>query len=158
MRNQWIPRIHLAPGAVRLTLILLFTALIASAGAVDRALSSDAETGKALPKDGGEPGKVYRAYLKAVKDKDVAVFRQIVMDPEVQKASDEELKGMFEFVAMASPPEPKITKGYVQGDKAVLYLEGKMEGEMQYGIVKFARDKKTWRIVKVSWSNTPPEK
>ena len=76
----------------------------------------------------------------------------------VQNATDEELKKAVEFMADISPAAPKITRGFVKGDRAVLYLEGTLEGEKQYGTVEFAREKKAWYIVNENWSNTPPEK
>ena len=118
----------------------------------------DAKTGKALPRDGGEPGKAYRAYRKAIRDKDVAALRKTAPASQVQDSSDEELKQMIEFMALISPSDPKITRGYVKGDRAVLYLEGSLDGEKQYGTVEFAREKETWYIVKEEWSNKAPKK
>ncbi|MDA8241901.1 MAG: hypothetical protein M0Z67_16240 [Nitrospiraceae bacterium] len=118
----------------------------------------DAKTGKALPRDGGEPGKAYMAYLKAIRDNDIAALRKTNLASKMQNATDEELKRGIEFLAAMTPADAKVTRGYVKGDKAVLYLEGTQEGEKQYGTVEFAREKKAWYIVKENWSNTPPGK
>ncbi|MFI5293574.1 MAG: hypothetical protein ACHQ0Y_00920 [Thermodesulfovibrionales bacterium] len=61
-------------------------------------------------------------------------------------------------MTVISPGDPKITRGYSKGDRAVLYVEGVLEGEKQYGTVEFAREGKTWYIEKENWSNTPPKK
>lgn len=118
----------------------------------------DAKTGKALPGDGGDPGKAYRAYLKAIRDKDITGLRSMATNVQSQSATDEDLRQMIELMAIMTPADPKITRGFVKGDRAVLYLEGTLEGEKRYGTVQFAKEKKMWRIEKEGWSNTPPKK
>jgi len=56
------------------------------------------------------------------------------------------------------PKNPKITDGYAKEGKAVLYVEGTVEGEKEYGIVELVRKENMWGIVKESWSNSPPKK
>jgi len=118
----------------------------------------DAKTGKALPADGGEPGKVYRAHRKAIKDKDITAFRRTAPDAQAKDISDSDLEKMLDFLNTMSPGALKITRGYVKGDRAVLYVEGVLEGEKRYGTVELAAKGKTWYIVKENWSNTPPKK
>ncbi len=118
----------------------------------------DAKTGKALPADGGEPGKVYRAHRKAIKDKDIRAFRRTAPDAQAKDMSDSDLEKMLDFLNTMSPGALKITRGYVKGDRAVLYVEGVLEGEKQYGTVELAAKGKTWYIVRENWSNTPPKK
>ena len=117
----------------------------------------DVKTGRTLPKGGGQPGKVYRAYLKAVRDKDIAALRTLVPD-KTQNMSDSEIKESLEFVAGLLPKNPKITDGYAKEGRAVLYVEGTLEGEKQYGTVELVKKENMWGIVKESWSNTPPKK
>jgi hypothetical protein len=117
----------------------------------------DVETGRTLPKGGGQPGKVYRTYLKAVRDKDIAALRTLIPD-KTQNMSDSDLKESLEFVAGMLPKNPKITDGYAKKGRAVLYVEGTLEGEKQYGTVELVRKENMWGIVKESWSNTPPKK
>jgi hypothetical protein len=116
----------------------------------------DAKTGKALPQDGGEPGRVYRAYLKAIKDKDIVALRKMApaQKPEI---SDDELREMMEFMAALTPKDPVITRGYTKGDRAVLYLEGALEGEKQFGTVELVMKGNVWSILKEHWSNMPPK-
>ncbi len=61
----------------------------------------------------------------------------------MQNATDEELQRIIEFMAVISAVDPKITRGYVEGNRAVLYLEGTLDGEKQYETVEFAKDKNT---------------
>ena len=117
----------------------------------------DAKTGKALPTDGGGPGKVYNAYRKAIRDKDIAALRKTAPASQSKDMSDSDLEKAIEFMTVISPSAPKIIRGYFKGDRAVLYVEGVLEGEKQYGTVEFAAEGKTWFIEKENWSNTPPK-
>jgi len=117
----------------------------------------DAKNGEALPRDGGEPGKAYAAYHKAVRDKDIPTLRMLAPVDE-QDVSESELRQMLEFMAAMSPSDPKIIKGYIRGERAVLYYEGVLDGEKQYGTVEFARKGRIWKVAKEHWGNTPPKK
>ena len=117
----------------------------------------DAKTGEALPRDGGEPGKSYAAYLKAVRDKDIPTIRMLAPVDE-QGISESELQQMLDFMAAMSPADAKITMGYVRGERAVLYLEGVLDGEKQYGTVELAKKGRIWKVAKEHWGNTPPKK
>lgn len=117
----------------------------------------DVKTGRTLPRGGGQPGKVYRAYLKAVRDRDISALRTLVPD-KTQNMSDSEMKESLEFVAGLLPKNPEIADGYAKEGRAVLYIEGTHEGEKQYGTVELVKKEKMWGIVKESWSNTPPKK
>jgi hypothetical protein len=118
----------------------------------------DAKTGKALPADGGEPGRVYRAHRQAIKDKDITAFRRTSPEAQVKDMSDGELAKILDFLNTMSPGALKITRGYVKGGRAALYVEGVLAGEKQYGTVELAAQGKTWYIVKEKWGNTPPKK
>ena len=116
----------------------------------------DAKTGKALPADGGEPGKAYKAHRKAILFKDIAALRRTA--PEAIDMSDSDLEKMIDFMKAISPAAPRIKSGYIKGDRAVLYVEGVFEGKKNYGTVELVAKGKTWYIVKENWSDTPPKK
>lgn len=116
----------------------------------------DARAGRTLPADGGEPGKAYQAYHKAAKDKDIEAFRRVA--PQTKDMSDSELKNVMEFMSTAAPATPKIARGYVKGDRAVLYLVGAVEGAKSYGTVELGAQGKTWYVVDESWSDKPPKR
>jgi hypothetical protein len=118
----------------------------------------DAKTGKALPADGGEPGKGYKAHRQAIKDKDLAALRRTAPEELTKDRSDKDLEQILDFLNASSPGALKIARGYVKGGRAVLYVEGVLEKEKQYGTVELAAKGKTWYIVKERWSNTPPKK
>jgi hypothetical protein len=117
----------------------------------------DAKTGEALPPDGGEPGKAYAAYLKAVRDKDIPTLR-ILAPVDERDISDSELRQMLKFLKAMSPSDTKITKGYIEGEMAVLYLEGVLDGKKQYGTVVLAENGRIWKVAKEHWGNTQPKK
>ncbi len=117
----------------------------------------DAKTGETLPPDGGEPGKAYAAYLKAVRDKDIPTIRKLAPVDE-QGVSESELRQMLEFMAAISPSDVKIIKGYIRRERAVLYLEGVLDGEKQYGTVELAMKGRIWKVAKEHWADTPPKK
>ena len=117
-----------------------------------------AKDGQKLPAGGGTPGKAYQAHRKAIRDKDIAALRRMAPDSETKDMSDSDLEKAIDFMNTISPATPKITRGYVKGDKAVLYVEGVLKGEKQYGTVELAAKGKTWFIVHESWSNKLPKK
>lgn len=119
----------------------------------------DEKTGKALPPDGGDPGKTYLNFVRAVQKKDLKTVKKFAPSPEEGiDYNDEELKDMIEFMAELTPKDLKITKGFVKGDRAVLYVTGTLEGEKQYGTVEMIKKEGSWRVKEESWSDTPPEK
>jgi FKBP-type peptidyl-prolyl cis-trans isomerase (trigger factor) len=71
--------------------------------------------------------------------------------------SDSKMKKMLEFMAEMMPKDTKITRGYVKGDRAVLYLEGTTDGEKQFGTVELGKKGKVWKVVKEKWSDKPPQ-
>jgi hypothetical protein len=117
-----------------------------------------AKNGNRLPAGGGAPGKAYQAHRKAIRDKDVAALRRTAPGPETKDMSDSDLEKAIDFMNTISPTMPKIARGYVKGDRAVLYCEGIVDGEKQYGTVELAAKGKTWFVVHEGWSNKPPKK
>jgi hypothetical protein len=119
----------------------------------------DEKTGKALPPDGGAPGKAYLNFVKAVQKKDLETVKKFAPSPEEGiDYNDEELKEMIEFMAELTPKDLKITKGFIKGDRAVLYVTGTLEEEKQYGTIEMIKKEGSWRVKEESWSDTPPEK
>ncbi|MFZ5907856.1 MAG: hypothetical protein ACOYVJ_10720 [Nitrospirota bacterium] len=119
----------------------------------------NAQTGNALPPDGGEPGKAYMKFVRAVHKKDIETIKKLAPSPdEGFQYTDEELKAGIEFMAALTPKDTKISKGFVEKDRAVLYVTGTLEKEKQYGTIEMIRKEGTWRVKKEAWSNTPPEK
>lgn len=116
----------------------------------------DKNTGTALPPDGGEPGKAYLAYLKAIREKDIAAFRTF-LSPDKANLSDEELKEGLEFLAQMTPADLTIGRGFVSGDRAVMYVTGTVEKETEYGTIELKKSGAGWRMHSEKWSNVAPK-
>jgi hypothetical protein len=116
----------------------------------------NAKTGQKLPMDGGEPGKAYFAWEKAIQNKDVAAMKKF-KPLDAPDMPDAELKEAAEMLAAMSPSNQKIVDGYIQGDSAVLYVTGDDAGTKMYGTIPMKKTGGIWRAVKPSWSNTPPK-
>lgn len=117
----------------------------------------DAKTGTRLPTDGGEPGKAYLRYHKALLNRDIDTVRSLAPEPDAPM-TQEEMQKAIEFMSEFTPKDTAITEGYVREDRAVLYLTGTLDNEKNYGTVEMIRKGGAWKIRKESWSNTPPEK
>ncbi len=117
----------------------------------------DAKTGTPLPPGGGEPGKAYMALHRAIAKKDVAAVLSLMRKTGRTPKDEADLKEGVEFMAAMQPSNPKITGGFVSGDRAALYVVGTQEKEKEYGTIELVREDGAWRVGKQSWSNTPPK-
>ena len=118
----------------------------------------DAKTGTPLPAGGGEPGKAYMIYLKAIQNKDLKTIRKIgsLDEDDVPEFAMEE---SLDLLAEMAPRNVKIVKGYVKGIRAALYAEGISENEKQYAVIEMVKEKSgQWRVRKENWSNVRPKK
>jgi len=118
----------------------------------------DAKTGTPLPAGGGEPGKVYMIYLKAVQTKDLKTLKK-VSSLEEDDVSGDAVGYTLELLAEMAPKNVKIIRGYVSGNRAALYAEGIYDNEKQYGTIEMLKEKNgPWRLAKENWSNVRPKK
>lgn len=115
-----------------------------------------AKTGKALPPGGGEPGQVFRTFLEAVRQNNMAVVRKMA-PPDIAKASDEELVSVVKFLSMAIPKDAGIVKGFTNSDLATLYLSGTGDEGPEYGTITMLRRAGGWIIERQEWGNKPPK-
>ncbi len=125
--------------------------LMAAAGTKGTVFAASAE-GSKLPADGGEPGKDYMSYVKAVHNRDGATIRKLAEVPP--GTSDEELKGQMGMAAAMTPTDQKIVSGTMNEDRAVLKVTGMLEGKQQYGKVEMQKRGGVWKITKEEWSET----
>ena len=124
----------------------------------------DASNGTRLPKSGGDPGKTYLAYDKAIRSgkfENLVKFKAAgsdVPDPSTMSAEDKKMAAkMMEFMKLMRPSSIKITDGYTKGDQATLLVQGPStseKGATDYGTILMLREKGQWRIVNEAWSNT----
>ncbi len=105
--------------------------------------------GAKLPANGGEPGRDYMKYVKAVEKRDGATIRKMA---EVGQVSDKEFKEQMEMAAMLTPSNQRIISGTADEDTAVLKVTGTLEGKKQYGTVQMQKKDGVWKITKEDWS------
>jgi hypothetical protein len=122
----------------------------------------DASNGQKLPKGGGEPGRLFMAYDKALRSKDIEKMLAIAGDEAREqfnamtggdKARAQEI---MEMISELRASKIRIVDGYVDGDRASLYVEGEsgMEsGAKEQGRVNMIRDGKGWRIAREMWGD-----
>lgn len=111
---------------------------------------------KKLPAGGGAPGKAYNAYHKAIKNKDITAYRRTTL--QGQDMSDSDIKKMIDIANSFGPFSAKITRGYVKGDWAVLYVERIVGGKKWDGVAELVEKGKIWLVVSDSWGVQPPRK
>jgi hypothetical protein len=83
--------------------------------------------GKPLPVDGGEPGAAYRAWLAALAKGDVAALRKLGDDEHAYRFQNDDASDLKEAIKDArdgTPLQAEISRGLVDGDRAVLWIEG----------------------------------
>jgi len=115
------------------------------------------KTAKKLPSGGGEPGKAYMAFIKAIRDKDFAGVRK--WHSGAAKEPDSEIAKGIEFMSDTADKNTKISGGYATAELATLYVSFVENKETQYGEIEMIRSKDgAWQVGKQSWSNTPPGK
>jgi hypothetical protein len=121
------------------------------AGMQGTALAAEAK-GTKPSADGGEPGKDYMTYVKALQKKDGATIRKMAEVPP--ETSDKELKGQMDMMAAMTPTDQKIVSGTMDKDTAVLKVTGKLEGKKQYGTIEMQKKGGVWKITKEDWSES----
>ena len=108
--------------------------------------------GTPLAADGGEPGKAYRAWIAAVAKGDLPVLRALVggdyngwrLNSEDQGNVKEALKDLRD----GTPLQARILRGRIDGDSAVLWVEGKDRDDiLRRGRVQMQRVEGVWRYV-----------
>jgi ankyrin repeat protein len=101
-------------------------------------------------------GRLYREYLKAMKDANLAAVREYVTKERQQeldaKSQDPEFKAMFDMLRTLSPKEVKLVRIQETGDKAELTATGKQDdGASGTGTISFVKEDGAWRILQDSW-------
>jgi len=129
--------------------VVVSIVFMAAAGVKTTAFAAEAK-GTKLPADGGEPGKDYMTYVKAVHKRDGATIRKMAEVPP--GTSDKDFKGQMEMAAAMTPTDQKIVSGTINKNTAVLKVTGKLEGKKQYGTIAMQKKGGAWKITKEDWS------
>ena len=109
-----------------------------------------AETGSPLPKDGGEPGKAYRSFLKAVKNaksiEELLPLRVGGMSDELAAVPVEARADFLKFIKGEASKPLKIVGGFGNESQATLWLEGREKDEFTRGRVNVHRQDGVWKL------------
>jgi len=108
-------------------------------------------SGTSLPKGGGELGKVYQAYLKAVAKEDPQALRKVVVKERADEIASQVEADVFKVTFHSSRSlELKtctITGGLMKTDRAALDVEGKtFDGDKMRGQVYLVKEDGAWKV------------
>ena len=106
--------------------------------------------GKPLPADGGEPGAAYRAWLAAVAKGEVAALREFGDNEHAYRFPEDDAsqaKESIKDLRDGTPLQAEISRGLVDGDRAVLWVEGSDRDDIRRrGRVLMLREEGAWRF------------
>ena len=113
------------------------------------------DLGTPLPADGGELGKVYRAYSVAVQKSDVDAMIKFMVKARAASVqshrTDPNFNTMLGFIRESAIKDAKIVKGYTKADNGTLTVSGKDGSSSNVeSTISFAREDGAWRIGKES--------
>jgi hypothetical protein len=132
---------------------LLIMIAILMISAVSFAAELDKKNAKPLPADGGEPGKVYMQYIKAMESDDFATLKKVMTAEEAKTIDLPEFKKMFPMMKSMHAKEIKIVSGMSDGKVAVLEATGKdQSGKKSKGTLTFEMENKEWKVKDDAWA------
>ena len=141
----------------KILVALTVAILLASGIAIQTAFAGDQKpaAGTALPADGGEPGKAYMTYCKAMTSGDMAALKKLVSAERAKQMDDPDFQKMFPMIQEMMAKDIKITGGTVSGNAATLNAEGKdsMGGGIAKGTISMVLEDKQWKVETDSWSS-----
>ncbi len=116
--------------------------------------------GKPLPAGGGEPGKAYVAYCKAIEAGDMAALKKLVAADKAKQMESEDFKKMFPMIQAMQAKDIKITGGTMTETEATLNAEGtdRMDGAPSKGTISMVLEEKQWKVNKDAWKSSAATK
>ena len=106
--------------------------------------------GTPLPAGGGDAGTAYRTYAAAVAKGDIVALRAFMGDDarwRLPDNDDERIKETLKDLRDEQPQQPKILRGRLHGDEAVLWVEGVDRDDIKRrGRVRMVREGDAWRV------------
>ncbi|MBK9670410.1 MAG: nuclear transport factor 2 family protein [Thermomonas sp.] len=111
--------------------------------------------GTPLPADGGEPGKAYHAWVAAVAKGDLGVLRTLVGDDynawRLKSEDQDDARAALKDLRDGTPVQARILRGRLDGDAAVLWVEGRDRDEiLRRGRVLLRQVDGGWRYLQSS--------
>lgn len=118
-------------------------------------LPGAADLGAALPAGGGDAGKAYLAYSKALAKGDIDALAKIMTqsraDELLAHRNDADFKEMFSFIQGMALKNPKYVNGNSKGDTATLEYSGTdADGGAVTSVVTMQREGGAWKLAKES--------
>ena len=104
----------------------------------------NAMTGEPLPDGGGEPGAAYLRWTEAIHSGDLDALRDLVPEEMAAMLDEPDAAESLEMMAMMTPTNVRILEGAIDGDEAMLRIEGTMEGEAVTGEITMTRQGEHW--------------
>lgn len=108
--------------------------------------------GTPLAAGGGEPGKAYDVYRKAMIAGDMARLKKTVAAERAKQLDDPKFKEMLPLIQGMQPKKVKITGGSVDGDTATLLVEN-LDEKSSKGTITMVKEGGTWKLMKESWKS-----
>lgn len=102
-------------------------------------------TGKALPAGGGEAGKAFLAYVKAMNKKDRAAARKLVTAAQAEMSFDD--ADLFDLKLAFTLKEATVAGGLEKAGAASLDVDGKsQDGDKMRGRVTMVQEGGSWKL------------
>jgi hypothetical protein len=122
-------------------------------------LPGAADLGAALPADGGEPAKAYRAYVAALTKGDVDALAKHMSKARAQELiahrNDPDFKMMFSFIQGQALHDARYVSGNAKGDAATVVFSGKDgDGNATTNTISMLREDGAWKVEKESSKTT----
>lgn len=106
--------------------------------------------GTPLPTGGGDAGDAYRAYAAAVAKGDIVALRGFIGEDarwRLPDNDDERIKETLKDLRDEQPQQPRILRGRLHGDEAVLWVEGVDRDDIKRrGRVRMLHEGDAWRV------------
>jgi hypothetical protein len=103
-----------------------------------------------LPAGGGEPGAAYHAWLAALAKGDVVALRNLVDSEHSYRFPEDDPSNVKEAIKDArdgTPLQAEISRGLVDGDRALLWVEGTDRDDiLRAGRVRMQREGGAWHF------------
>ena len=104
----------------------------------------NALVGDPLPDGGGEPGEAYLRWTEAIHSGDLDALRKLVPADMAAMLDEPDAAESLEMMAMMTPQNVRILEGVLNGDEAMLLIEGTIEDEPVTGEITLMRQGDFW--------------
>ena len=113
----------------------------------------DAQVGTPLADGGGEPGQAYLKWVETLHTGDIEALKMIVpadVKEMIESSTAAEAKEQMEFMREMTPTDVTVLNGALDGDIAVLQIEGKMDGQKVTAEIEMTKMGEFWIPTKTS--------